>query len=63
MVENFLTNPDGADAREETGTSNLSTGDIEVVQDEGVCQQLNQEYSGEELSQNYDVTYYKAGNF
>jgi hypothetical protein len=62
MVENFLTNPDGADAREETGTSGLSTSQIEAVQNQSVCQTLDETYATSEFA-DYDVTYYKAGDF
>ena len=62
MVENFLTNPRGTEARQETGTTGLSPDQIQLVQDENVCQQLNQEYDSQEFS-DYNIAYYKAGNF
>jgi hypothetical protein len=62
MVENFLTNPKGAEARQETGTDGLSVDQIQLVQNEDVCGQLNQEYGGQEFD-DYNVTYYSAGDF
>lgn len=61
MVENFLINPRLSDARSETGTSGLSASQIQLVQDESVCQQLNSEFS--EFTDEYVITYYKTGNF
>jgi hypothetical protein len=45
MVENFLTNPNLTDARQETGTTSLSVNQIQPVSDPGVCQQLGADYS------------------
>jgi len=61
MVENFLTNPNLSDARQETGTSGLSPDQIQLVQDESVCQKINDEFN--EFTNEYAVTYYKADSF
>jgi len=61
MVENFLTNPRLSNVRSETGMSGLSASQIQLVQDESVCQQLNSEFS--EFTDEYVITYYKTGNF
>lgn len=61
MVENFLTNPNLSDARQETGTTSLSPDQIQLIQDENVCQQLDSEFS--EFTDEYAVTYYKVGSF
>ena len=61
MVENFLTNPNLSDARQETGTTGLSPDQIQLVQDESVCQKINDEFN--EFTNEYAVTYYKADSF
>jgi hypothetical protein len=61
MVENFLTNPNLTDARQETGTTSLSVDQIQPVSDPGVCQQLGADYSSQNIS-DYDLAFYKAGN-
>lgn len=61
MVKNFLTNPNLTDARQETGTMGLSPDQIQLVQDESVCQQLDSEFS--EFTNEYEVTYYKVDSF
>ena len=61
MVENFLTNPNLADARQETGTTSLSVDQIQPVSDPDVCQQLGADYSSQNIS-DYDLAFYKAGN-
>jgi len=60
MVENFLTNPNLSGARQETGTTGLSPDQIQLVQNESVCQQLNSEYG---QYPDYTATYHKAGNY
>lgn len=59
MIENFLTNPDLADARATTGTDGISASQIQLVNDAGICQQLNSRY---DQYADYNTTYYKAGN-
>ena len=61
MVENFLTNPNLVDARQETGTTSLSVDQIQAVSDPGVCQQLNDEFSAS--TDEYNLAYFKIGDF
>ncbi|MFO8233341.1 MAG: hypothetical protein R6U20_11820 [Longimonas sp.] len=61
MVENFLTNPNLADARQETGTTSLSVDQIQSVSDPDVCQQLNDEFSAS--IDGYNLAYFKIGDF
>lgn len=61
MVENFLTNPKGTEARQETGTSGVTADQIQLVEDQSVCEQLSENYSSGEYD-GYNVTYYKVGN-
>lgn len=61
MVENFLTNPNLTDARQETGTTSLSVDQIQPVSDPDVCQQLNDEFSAS--IDEYNLAYFKIGDF
>ena len=61
MVENFLTNPNLIDARQETGTTSLNADQIQPVSDPDVCQQLGADYSSQNTT-DYDLAFYKAGN-
>ena len=61
MVIDFLSDSNLTAARQETGTTNLDTSQIQVVSDPSVCQTLDNEFSS--FKDDYKITYYKAGNF
>lgn len=61
MVENFLTNPNLSEERNETGTDNLDPEEIQVLQDKNDCQKVKPEF--ENYREDYVVSYYKVGEF
>lgn len=61
MVENFLSDPNLSDARQETGTTGLNADQIQPVSDPDVCQQLNDEFSAS--IDEYNPAYFEIGDF
>lgn len=65
LVERFLTAPDLADRRSETGTTGLSVNQISLLtdpQDTATCQTLQANY-GSWSGEFRNIVFYKAGNF
>jgi len=61
MVENFLTNPNLSDLRLEVGVTNLSTTQIQVVDNQNTCNTLDDEFDS--YKDKYIVSYYQVGDF
>jgi len=73
ILEEYLTISEWSDARQETNTVNLTTAQIQILQDSShsnVCQEFNNEFQGfltekwpDDNTRKYAVSYYKVGNF